>query len=446
MTKAFSSLIGCHNRKYSLQGGNDASKIMSRCLRVAVVGAGAAGLCAAQHVLSRQNTFSPPVVYELTNQVGGTWVYEERVGSHDNSQSIHSSMYRNLRTNLPKEVMMFPDFPFDQHLPSFLPHQEVLHYLERYSQQYGITPHIQFETKVEEVKPVTMEMEEGKVTWEVTSSGGQHGWRTETFDAVFVCSGHYSDPHLPSIPGLENFKGTLLHSHSYRCPESFAGQSVVVLGAGASGLDISIELAGVQAQVTLSHGRPPLRFPLPPQVQQAPPVSRVLEDGAVQFVDGGVARPQVLLLCTGYNLSFPFLGGAALGLQTICPFLHFHTQVQFALAVLEGVVSLPSPAEMEEEVRREMERNMAEGVEPRHLLKMDSAQWGYYQTLARMGGFRPPPPVTQSLYEEVWRQRQNHPQKYRQLNYRLISDIEWEVLEVQPEREVNWERGIETER
>lgn len=46
------------------------------------------------------------------------------------------------RTNLPKEVMMFPDFPFDPELPSFLPHQEVLRYLERYSQNYGITPHI----------------------------------------------------------------------------------------------------------------------------------------------------------------------------------------------------------------------------------------------------------------------------------------------------------------
>jgi len=39
------------------------------------------------------------------------------------------------------------------------------------------------------------------------------------------------------------------HSHSYRIPEPYAGQSVVVLGAGASGLDISMELAGVNAQV-----------------------------------------------------------------------------------------------------------------------------------------------------------------------------------------------------
>lgn len=68
-----------------------------RQLRVAVVGAGAAGLCAARHILSRPDTFAPPVVYELTEHVGGTWFYEERTGSYDNGLPIHSSMYRDLK-------------------------------------------------------------------------------------------------------------------------------------------------------------------------------------------------------------------------------------------------------------------------------------------------------------------------------------------------------------
>ena len=46
------------------------------------------------------------------------------------------------RTNLPKEVMMFPDFPFDPQLSSFLPHQEVQRYLERYCRSHRIRPHI----------------------------------------------------------------------------------------------------------------------------------------------------------------------------------------------------------------------------------------------------------------------------------------------------------------
>lgn len=51
------------------------------------------------------------------------------------------------RTNLPKEVMMFPDFPFDAHLPSFLPHQSVQNYLERYCTNFAITPHIKVLSK-----------------------------------------------------------------------------------------------------------------------------------------------------------------------------------------------------------------------------------------------------------------------------------------------------------
>ncbi|KAG9338980.1 hypothetical protein JZ751_024376 [Albula glossodonta] len=443
---------------------------MSKRLRVAVVGAGAAGLCAARHVLALQHAFDPPVVYELTAQVGGTWVYEERVGCYDNGHPIHSSMYRNLRTNLPKEVMMFPDFPFDPLLPSFLPHQEVLRYLQSYSQHYGVTPHIRFETAVEEVKPVTMETGEGKVTWEVTSSGGRYGRRTETFDAVFICTGHYSDPYLPSIPGLEHFKDA---THSIPVSGAVSLLEMALIGYhGRAVCKTALKETSAAAVVILSHGKPPLAFPLPPQVRQAPPVRQVLKDGGVEFGDGSVTHPQVLLLCTGYSFSYPFLSGASLGLQVephlvsplykqllppawpslfiigickiICPFPHFHTQVQFALAVLEGTVLLPSCAEMEAEVRREADRKLMEGVQPRHLLKMDSDQWGYYRTLASMGGFSPLPPVIQSLYEEVWRQRRRDPQKYRQINYRLVTDTQWEILELQPDRETNGER--ETER
>lgn len=43
---------------------------------------------------------------------------------------------------------MFPDFPFDAHLPSFLPHQSVQNYLERYSTNFAITPHIKVLSKI----------------------------------------------------------------------------------------------------------------------------------------------------------------------------------------------------------------------------------------------------------------------------------------------------------
>ncbi|XP_074528479.1 uncharacterized protein LOC141791735 [Halichoeres trimaculatus] len=426
--------------------------------RVAVVGAGAAGLCAARHILTRLNHFAPPVVFELTENIGGTWCYDERVGTYDNGLPIHSSMYRDLRTNLPKEVMMFPDFPFEAHLSSFLPHQEVQRYLERYCDSHNIRPHIRFNTVVEKVKPVvTKRGEKARTTWDVTSYDSSGCQKTESFDSVFICSGHYSDPHIPDIPGIQHFKGKVLHSHAYRYPEPFSGQSVVVLGAKASGLDISIELAKVGAQVTLSHGRPRLTFPLPPGIQQSTSVVAVNEDGTIRFQDGSVSPADVLMFCTGYNFSYPFLDAAQLGLEVqdhivsplyrflmppafpslffigickiICPFPNFNCQVQFAMAVLDGSVSLPSQVQMEEEVWQELQKKMEQGVEQRHLLVMQQDQWEYCQTLACTAGFSPLPATVRSLYEEVWRQRRIHPENYRQLNYRLVSDSEWELKE-----------------
>lgn len=48
----------------------------------------------------------------------------------------------------------------------------------------------QFNTMVEEVKPISMETEEGgAVRWEVISRGMHGGHSTQTFDSVFICSG-----------------------------------------------------------------------------------------------------------------------------------------------------------------------------------------------------------------------------------------------------------------
>lgn len=73
----------------------DSARVMLR--RVAVVGAGPAGLCAARHILSRPDGFAPPVVFELSDKVGGTWCYDERVGTYDSGWPVLGSMYRNLR-------------------------------------------------------------------------------------------------------------------------------------------------------------------------------------------------------------------------------------------------------------------------------------------------------------------------------------------------------------
>ena len=46
------------------------------------------------------------------------------------------------RTNLPKEVMAFPDMPFDPSLQSFITHEDVLDYLEKYAAKFNLFKYI----------------------------------------------------------------------------------------------------------------------------------------------------------------------------------------------------------------------------------------------------------------------------------------------------------------
>ncbi|XP_076829339.1 uncharacterized protein LOC143475377 [Brachyhypopomus gauderio] len=432
-------------------------------LRVAVIGAGAAGLCAARHLLSRQDIFAPPVVYELTKHIGGTWVYEERVGSFDNGLPIHSSMYRDLRTNIPKEVMSFPDFPFAKHLPSFVHHTEVRKYLEQYCDHFGLRDHIQFDTMVDAVSPIKVEKGWKGLGWDITTSDISDGLdrrksTKDTFDAVLVCNGHFFDSYIPNIPGLEKFKGILMHSHEYRNAEPFAGKSVVLLGAGLSGLDLALELSNVNAEVILSHGQQRLTGTLPPGVEQAFPVSRVLEDGTLEFQDGRQAAPDVFLFCTGYNFTFPFLD-EQVGVQVkdhlvfplykflvppaypslfivgicraICPFPHFHVQSKFIISVLDGTFPLPSREQMEKDFELDIAARRARGIATRHILKLDSEQWAYNEELARLGGFQPLPPYWSNLYEsnKVFRARQML--SYKTYNYTVLNEKDWMVQNLQ---------------
>jgi hypothetical protein len=59
--------------------------------------------------------------------------------------------------------------------------------------------------------------------------------QSEVFDAVLVCNGHYTEPHLPDIPGGSDFPGLLMHSHNYRRADPFKGQRVAIIGASYSG-------------------------------------------------------------------------------------------------------------------------------------------------------------------------------------------------------------------
>jgi putative flavoprotein involved in K+ transport len=75
--------------------------------------------------------------------------------------------------------------------------------------------------------------------------------------AVVAASGTFGRPYRPTLPGLEEFTGTMLHAAQYQSPAPLAGQRVGVVGAGNSAVQIAAELAGA-ARITPA-SRAPVR-------------------------------------------------------------------------------------------------------------------------------------------------------------------------------------------
>jgi len=413
-------------------------------LSVAVIGAGAAGLCAARHLSAHPRVRT--TVYEQANSVGGTWVFTENIGKDQNGLPVHSSMYKNLRTNLPKEVMAFPDFPFpESNQTSFVHHSEVLDYLETYKKHFGLEKFISFHTVVSRVHPVVTE---DNTKWEVTTKCLKTELvETNIFDSVMVCNGHYSVPVIPKIPGIEQFTGSFIHSHDYRVPEDYQGESVLILGGGASGTDICIELSKQAAQVYLSHNNPLLTTRLPTNVAQVKGVERCIGPGAFLLGDGSKVQASAVILATGYEYTFPFLSESCkitvqnrrvqalfkhlvsvehpsmcfVGIPVqICPFPQFDLQIRYFVKLITGQVKLPTRAEMLADSEQEMEwkKNNLQMPE-KYFHKMGALQWKYNKEMAELGGLKPIPQGVENLYNAVHERRKSNLPDYKKDSYSL---------------------------
>ena len=172
---------------------------------------------------------------------------------------IHSSVYDTLRVNLPKEIMGYSDYPFVKYKDDrrYCLHEEVLLYLQSFARHFNIERLIEKNTLVERASPIVQSSS-------AASSGERFKWRLklrekgsqackeEVFDALVVCNGHFEVPRVPKGSNFEtDFAGVQVHSRDYKRAkdEAYMGKSVLVVGTGPSGDDISREVSQVAKKV-----------------------------------------------------------------------------------------------------------------------------------------------------------------------------------------------------
>ena len=212
--------------------------------KVLVIGAGIAGIgCIA---LIKEDGMEP-VCYELSDRYGGNWSYrpEARYGQ--------ASIMPTTIINHSKEMGAASNFPPKKEYSNYMKHTELLQYITDYAKHFDCERHIHYNMEVIQVKKAFDYDETGR--WTVTTKNHNNGETvTETFDGVFVATGHINRPTMPTFPGQEIFKGKIMHTHSLKDVEEFAEQNVVIVGIGCSALDAAVEISRVAKQViSLKH-------------------------------------------------------------------------------------------------------------------------------------------------------------------------------------------------
>ncbi|XP_018577185.1 senecionine N-oxygenase [Anoplophora glabripennis] len=411
-------------------------------MNVAIIGAGAAGLASARHVSA--NGFKCDV-FEMREQLGGTWIYTDDVGNDRYGYPVYSAMYKGLRTNLPKEVMGFPDFPIPEQKKSYLTQAEILDFLNLYADFFNLKELIKFNTMVIDIHPLENNQ------WELTYVDKPTNERiTNTYDAVMICNGHYNEPVMPNFLGQENFTGKIEHSHSFRSPECNKDQRVLVVGAGPSGLDLTLQVSRVAKYVVLSHHSPEAnKTEVPENVEKKPDIKRIINFEMVEFVDGSCCGFDVILLCTGYKYSFPFLHESCgvtaddnyiqplykhmihiekptmcfIGIPfNVCAFQMFDLQARYFCQSLNGSMRLPSSEEMRMHTDREMQRRWEKGYSKRQAHMMGQYQEEYYNDLAADANTIPIAPVLVKLRDLSVKRLYDDLLNFREDRYKIVDN------------------------
>nr|ACU22931.1 unknown [Glycine max] len=390
--------------------------LQSQTKNVCVIGAGPSGLVAARELRKEGHRV---VLLEQNHDVGGQWLYESNVEGEDPLGKkpflkVHSSIYESLRLTSPREIMGFTDFPFlvkkGRDMKRFPSHTELLMYLRDFCEHFGLGEMIRFNTRVDYVGMLDYGVCSNDLKWVVRSEDKKSEKTVEeVFDAVVVATGHYSQPRLPSIQGMDTWKRKQMHSHIYRTPEPFRNEIVVVVGNSLSGQDISIELVDVAKEVHMSSRSLNISEGLSKVISKHanfhlhPQIETLQEDGRVTFVDGSSILADSILYCTGYSYAFPFLDTkemvvvdddrvgplyehtfppslapslSFIGIpRKIIGFPFFESQAIWIAQLLSGKKVLPSWEEMMKSIKEFYQSREAAGI-PKHCTH-EIANFGY---------------------------------------------------------------------
>jgi cation diffusion facilitator CzcD-associated flavoprotein CzcO len=192
--------------------------------RIAIIGAGPAGIAAGHELLRRG--FSDFTIFEAVDAPGGTW-------------QLHS--YPGLACDVWAHSYTFSYAPNPDWSANFVEQPEIQAYLANCATQFGLDPHIRLNTRVTSARF----QENGQ--WRIETESGQ----SFAFDVVINAMGNQHTPLYPRVEGLDSFRGESWHATRWNHEVDLAGKRIAIVGSAASAVQIVPQVAKVAGQLTV---------------------------------------------------------------------------------------------------------------------------------------------------------------------------------------------------
>ena len=264
------------------------------------------------------------------------------------------------------------------------------------------------------------------------------------FDAVAVCTGRYDRPHIPTIDGFNLYSGKYIHSKAYSMPEDFNGSHVLVVGAHASGIDLTLDLFEHGVKVDISH-RKPEPASLSPQITQFKEPVRFEKDHVYFKNDDTGYKFDMIIFATGYDRNLEYLHPdclldtdilprplynfiinphyASMALFNQCsmiaPFPFSEYQAMYFRDILLGKIELGETQQLIEDSAKSIKRLPLEPLKYQYYLGLN--QFQYIKKLADQCGVivnkENDMEALYNLYDVVVKDRTRNPSKYRNKEY-----------------------------
>lgn len=218
--------------------------------------------------------FSDFVILERNDGVGGTW---------------RRHTYPGCACDVPSHVYQFSFELNPSWSRPYAPQREILAYMERCAEKYGLLPHCRFDCEV-----ISATWHDDRSTWTLQTGDG-----LVEADVVVSAVGMFNETVRPDVPGLAGFEGTMFHSSRWDWEHDLSGETVGVIGSAASAVQFVPEIVKQAAQVYLFQRSANWVLPKPDQPYTAEQLEVYRSDPAALQA----ARDEVFATQEGNNVA-----------------------------------------------------------------------------------------------------------------------------------------------